>query len=390
MAPANNYIEIRLHIYRQLLIPESAMHIYPQRPHYSDDISDFSSDIATNGDSDDESRVSSEIQYDSDWDSVSDLSAINFCRAYERRYPTILRVNRQIYSEASSTMYNEGTFILEASHIACLSQDQKRLIHGGLVVWPDRNPWRHNPLLGSESEKNGLITYNSETMPGVMEPHVFKRFRKFHVHPSLADKWVMINEDTKAIDHAYAIKFQASLRESSFAEDLVKLISISPEITHLSILLTLSDVRLESLSGLFSAPRVMLEVDETKVAEIYDLKEAAHQRLTDLFLETKVFAPLLELTNVKNFTPKFEFNGYPTGRPYAPRSRDVALIRGIKEEVEKNFTEPAERPHGNFEDYPHVVVPSSSLARTPSKSAIRFRDLSATGWVFLKRFLDRI
>ncbi len=369
------------------------MHIYPQRPHYSDvsGNSDEASSVVTTDDySDSESGAGIDIQFDSDWDSISDFSVINFHRAYNRRYPAILRVNHQVYSEASSAMYNEGTFILEEDHIVCLSQDQKRLTYGGLVVWPDKNPWRHNPLLGAEIEKDGLVTCNSETMSGVMEPHVFRRFRQFHLQPSLAGRWVLINEETETINRACTLRFQDYLRESSFVEDLVKLISTSPEITQLSITLTLSDVRLESLSGIFSILRIIFERDETKVAEIYDLKETAHRRLTDIFLESrKNFAHLFDLTNVKNFIPQFVFDGYPKDRPYKPLAKHLALIQEIREKVEKNCRDPVDQPHGNFEDYCHIVVTSSSLNGAPSSLTTRVKHLSIRGWNLLNRVLGR-
>ncbi|KAE9376241.1 hypothetical protein N431DRAFT_435657 [Stipitochalara longipes BDJ] len=61
-----------------------------------------------------------------------------------RMHPTILRANKQIYSEASSLLYTEGIIVLEAGDIVCLSRTPLDIFGA-----PYHGAWRHNPLNGS-------------------------------------------------------------------------------------------------------------------------------------------------------------------------------------------------------------------------------------------------
>ena len=90
-----------------------------------------------------------------------------------RRYPEILRTNRQIYSEASSMLYSELTVNLQSCDVLCMTVRKD-------IVKASEKVWRHNPLDGiNTTNAIGQTVYSKPRLNGVMEPHVLARFKKF-------------------------------------------------------------------------------------------------------------------------------------------------------------------------------------------------------------------
>lgn len=89
-----------------------------------------------------------------------------------RRFPAILRANRQIYSEASSLLYTELNMHLQPGDVLCMKI-------GKDIVKASERLWRHNPLQGiGSTNPSGQTAYATPELNGVMEPHVLARFKK--------------------------------------------------------------------------------------------------------------------------------------------------------------------------------------------------------------------
>ncbi|KAF4630165.1 hypothetical protein G7Y89_g7981 [Cudoniella acicularis] len=97
----------------------------------------------------------------------------------EQRHLSILRINRQIYSETSSLLYSELRLLVKPGDIFCLRPD-------GDLCRPSKKVWRHNPLYGiGHKSVNGDQIYNTPKMDGLLEPHVFTRFQNVEIQATL-------------------------------------------------------------------------------------------------------------------------------------------------------------------------------------------------------------
>ena len=90
-----------------------------------------------------------------------------------RRFPAILRTNRQIYDEASSLLYSELNVILQPGNALCFEI-------GRDIVKASERLWRHNPLNGTCTTSSSPLTVcGTTTSDGVMARHVLARFKRF-------------------------------------------------------------------------------------------------------------------------------------------------------------------------------------------------------------------
>jgi hypothetical protein len=257
-----------------------------------------------------------------------------------RRYPAILRVNRQIYDEASSLIYTEGVLVVEPADVFALAKKPHALEFGV----PAYDIWRHHPLRDpGVVQQNGEVKYNTQPAEeGKMYPHVFARFQKIYFdanfdfeHTQNVELW--IDDSTHIIRKEDGDVFQQTLRESTIMKDFVKLLSQSPVINSLEIVL---EVEVMTNSNL-----MMEEVDEQDdhfeetEDKIDRLMDVSNERATELFLDSGVCETLLELDNVQKFNLKigFQDRNEEEEEKYELLPRHEHMLKEMKIAVEGNF-----------------------------------------------------
>lgn len=256
---------------------------------------------------------------------------------WDKRYPAILAANKQIYSEASSVLYTEGIIVVEAGDVVCLARNPYNVNFG----IPYSKNWRHNPLHGLGKEVDGVVTYDSATMGGKMDPHVFARFQKvffdanFDVeHTQAVELW--IDDDTHVVRAEDAERYKQLVRGSTVMTDFVELISKSPLITSLEMSL---EVEIMANSALMMQEMGSEDEDEETEQKLDALMEIADERATELFLDSGVCEYLKGLSNVKKFNFSFGFHHRKGEDRYEPLPRHVTLIKELKGAIEGNFPE---------------------------------------------------
>jgi hypothetical protein len=262
-------------------------------------------------------------------------------------YPEILRVNKQIYDEASSLLYTEGTVVIDAYDMFCLNKERppERVRFGAI---DDHVAWRHNPLEdpGTVAE-DGTVTYSTPDFGGLMEPHVFARFQKVlfdatfdELHMRDLEFWLDL--DTGKLADSDVSDFQRRLRRSPIIIDLVKVLSLSPFIKKLTINLLLevrSASRLDE-EDTDSEDDESAEREEGKLSLEERIEAAdllANQRATEALMDAKIWWPLKQLCNVKSFDFRNGFSDYDPPVEYQPPQRHVEMVQGLKKAVEANF-----------------------------------------------------
>merc|ERR1712093_741710 len=338
--------EIRLNIYRYLLLPTptSMISITPGDA-FEDDFSD-DEEVDVDVDLDDPSEDDTD-QSDSDDDMeggggeyITAAEANPFtAEDYEayRKHPAILRTNRQIYSEAISMFHTEAILVVEPGDIFCLSDNPQDLKFGAA----HQGVWRHNPLLGFGREVNGTVVYDSpEIEGGLLEPHVFARFQKIlfdanfdFEHTQNVELW--IDDDTHVVRQSDSEEFQRLVRSSSIIKDFVKMIEKS-RLASLEISL---EVEVMANSNMMMEEMLGESDDEADEVEekIDKLMEVANERATEMFLDSGVCNPLATITNVQSFDFTFGFEHREEGEKYKPLPRHVELIAQMKKVIEGNW-----------------------------------------------------
>lgn len=230
--------ELRLIIYRQLLFETIMIPMIPLSPTH-DPLDESDGDEWTDEDSDyldpedqlDDMFFENRIYIQTEEDGITKKKNL-------KRYPAILRTNRQIYSEASSLLYTEAILIIHPGDIFCLRKKPRDLEFGA----PNPCPWRHNPLKGVGKFANGIAKYETAEMGGRMEPHVFARFQKIYFlaifdfeHTERVELW--IDDDTHILHQGDILAYQEILDSSHVMKDFVNIVSRSPRITKLEIYL---------------------------------------------------------------------------------------------------------------------------------------------------------
>ena len=354
--------EIRLEIYRYLLLPSSVVYISPDEPPEStihDRIADSEdtpeasleetseNEWTDETDSDDNSMIS-EIMHDverelfSDDDSSSDGSDDMFDNDDEptKRDLAILRTNRQIYSEASYVFYSEAILTLEPGDIFCLARNPRRLEFGV----SEEMAWKHNPLKGiGKKNKKGVVVYNTRPLSGDIEPHIFAKFQKISFdayfdddHTQPLEMW--IDDDTHVVREEDASTFRRIFSGSNLIKDFVKILSNAPRITRLEIAL---EVEVLANSNLIMADLMEEWDDEDRGAQdkTEKIMDIANEKATELFLESGIMEPLKTLSNVSYCDLKFGFEHRGEGDEYKPPLKYVQMLKDMKETIESNFKE---------------------------------------------------
>ena len=89
-----------------------------------------------------------------------------------KRHLSILRTNRQIYTEASTFLHSDLTIVMEPG-------DALTDTPGNPTVKRSKNVWRHAPSNKLPvTSTSGQTVYTTTPLDGALEPHVFARFEK--------------------------------------------------------------------------------------------------------------------------------------------------------------------------------------------------------------------
>lgn len=328
--------------------------------------------------------------FDDDRDSDTDSELWPDSYVKSEMYMNILRVNRQIYHEASSLFYAEAELVLGVDDILCL--EQRSSGHREFFLSFDMDPpdnviWRYNPLKGiGKRDEEGVVTYESPPLEGLLDPHVFARFQKLSFEICFDEDYlppdfeIWINDDTLELNQSEADEYKTIMERSTMIRDIVKIISESQNITHLSI-------KLEAGIGALSANIVRArdadddydssidnEDDEERQAieDKADKTEcAANEKAAELLVESNLFDPLLQLSNVKNF--KFEFQFYheefaePEDPPFKPQQKTMEKIAAMKALIEDNYKKPD----------PDALVPKENAVASNKRKGKRKRSKRA-------------
>jgi len=148
------------------MLPLPADLVDPDDPEneWVDEDSDLDS---INDDFDHDSEISNDSsegwgrEYVSDWE-LDPITAADL--ENDKKYPAILRANRQIYNEASSLFYTEATLVVDPEDIFCLAKKPYALNFG---VPSDEPVWRYDPLKSvGKMNENGRVTYETLEMGG--------------------------------------------------------------------------------------------------------------------------------------------------------------------------------------------------------------------------------
>jgi hypothetical protein len=258
-------------------------------------------------------------------------------RENARKHPTILRANRQIFAEASAVFYTEATLILDPGDIFCCAKKPEDLKFGAPN---DDSPWRHNPVYGvGKTNANGVVTYATPEMRGLLDPHVFARFRNIlfdacfdYLQMHYVDFW--IDDETFVVNPEDAANFRKLVRTSPIMKDFVKILSNSPFISTLSI-----QLGVEVMAASNFMEQEMDDESDTDEGKGELIMEKSNERATEMFLDSNICDALLKLKNVGNFEFKIVLDDQQDDTEYEPLPRHVKLFKEMKEKIEGNFKE---------------------------------------------------
>ncbi|MCJ1248976.1 hypothetical protein MMC30_006197 [Trapelia coarctata] len=223
-------------------------------------------------------------------------------------YPAVLQASRQIYQEAAALLHSELTIQVPSGNVLSLATDILLLD----VQEPEtlgRGLWGHNPLDGVGHENpDGTRIYESPETDGLMEPHVFARFNNlnFDVEARFSDyrkrPWLCIGDGYKVETMRWEDEFRSTLQQSKVVHNIVKVVSNSPCIEQLWIILRV-DVGIDWVGGqsfiddLVKGDNLWYMIDR--------LTPVAAKHITDIIIESGLLLPLRSLPHVKSV--KFAF-----------------------------------------------------------------------------------
>ena len=262
-----------------------------------------------------------------------------------RRYPNILRTNRQIYSEASPMLYSELRVNLQPGDVLCMKASKD-------IVTASERVWKHNPLDGIGTTNGaGQTVYSKPKLDGVMEPHVLARFRKFAfelcidweaetlcaesdpawgnyemqhgVAPSL---FVHENMTVDPQDEANLLAFY---RHSTLIHQLVQILSNSPDIDSLEMSFEFQVLVRDGLGGEWDS-------DDNQDEAQSKMNDVANGRAMEIFMDGGFFAPLEKLSNVRAFEFAFTWVNHDD-ETYQPKPRHERMLTDLKQKIKDNY-----------------------------------------------------
>ena len=288
-----------------------------------------------------------------------------------KRHLSILRTNRQIYTEASTFLHSDLTIVMEPG-------DALTDTPGNPTVKRSKNVWRHAPSNKLPvTSTSGQTVYTTNSLDGALEPHVFARFERislvgdldfnldedaptFYINDDLSASaedeaeflsYLTATKDTTEwcknpfppdrFDHGRHSKFQAvafshvNVIQSSIADVIrrvVDLLSCSPIIRHLEFVLSVKVMCSNPDESIDSSD----EEDSDTEAEGLEKDVAADERATELFLESGILDPLRSLSNVMRFSLKIEMLGGDY-KSMKLKKKHLEIIGDLKKAIETNW-----------------------------------------------------
>ena len=242
---------------------------------------------------------------------------------------SILRTSREIYSEAASVLYSELNIVVHPGYILSLENSLPDL-YG--IELPIQDVWRHNPLLGiGYRKRNRNQFYYTPILGGLMEPHVFARFRKVHlqVKSYFEDQlpFLYINDDF-TFSWKEEKRIKGVLLDTTLMKTFVKILSNSPFLNELSVHLEMG-VGIAHGSGDTTEP----PFNTKELQQQSHLIAAAQARAAELFIDSGMLDPLLDLSNVKSFKLTFEQVDHNKQHTY------LETAKGLMRHIEGNYVD---------------------------------------------------
>ena len=240
----------------------------------------------------------------------------------------ILRINRQIYSEARALLYSQVPLAMELANIP--GAEEK---YGRDLVLKDKTIWRHGSPGGvSLREDDGSYVYSRPHLNGLMDPHVFANFQRFFINANFnfQDRKrlpMLLFDNTLHIDPRDRSDFAERLRNMTILEPLVQLLSNLPILRELSITF--------AVGASYTLRRGI-----TVVAGEMQLVHLARDQIVELFLDCGVLQPLAKLSNVQSFN--FEFEGRSNN--YYLQLRQRERLEELKATIKSNWKEKSKSP----------------------------------------------
>jgi len=250
-----------------------------------------------------------------------------------QRYTAILRVNRQIYLEASNLFYSKLTMILSPGDVISVNPTSQGIIQR------TKNLWRYHPESTWRLDKsNGKTHYKTPPMNGAMEPHVSARIRKI----LLDIDFDMLSFEPAPIEYLRndpqmyfkpKSDFVELITYSAFIQDFSKIISQSHIIDHLHVHFDI-DIAIEYDKWETDNEGSLRRIEPSKVL---DNMAIANQRTLETLPENEILAPLAKLTNIKSFTFALGGGLNREGDPYQMLSRHADKVHSLRSTIEGNW-----------------------------------------------------
>ncbi|KAK6597386.1 hypothetical protein H4I95_09657 [Botrytis cinerea] len=228
-----------------------------------------------------------------------------------RMWPEILRVNKQIYEEASSMFFTEATIVICCNDLFFLSN----------------KAFRMGTIFG------GTIQYDQEDLGGWLEPHMFAKFQKVVLDCALEV------EHTENISQLHT---QFDLRQG-LCQDLSKS-SVVNQLTINVLVEVTAETRLDAESIDTEDEEEMEEMDEKQ--DMADLE--ANIAATEIFMDCGLFKTLRHLKNVRKLEFRTGFADFEPPVDYKPKEKHQIMAQKLKSLVERNFKAPEESTRGGL------------------------------------------
>ena len=189
------------------------------------------------------------------------------------------------------------------------------------------------PLRGMGYRNGKHLQVNaSDRTSGHVEAHVFAKIESLNCYANLD----FDNKDLKPClrvekGHGFVAEdetqFGATLRQSDVIRNFVRLVSNSPFIDSLRMM-----IAIPLIPDVVSMQRTLTrEEDARMLKENMERKYATDRRAWELFLDNDMLAPLETLFNVRHFELR------PMLSHAQPQPRHVKMIQDLKEKIERNW-----------------------------------------------------
>lgn len=156
------------------------------------------------------------------------------------------------------------------------------------------------------------------------------------------EECLWIDDTSLTLNKIQVADYQAAMERLPIYKDLVRILAHSKHITELSITLE-ADV-VASSNAIERADDAGSDDEEEDWAELESRaeksQEAANERATEALFDSKMFDPLLKLSNVQNFHFSFSFlHRAEKEEVYKPSAAHTRKIISMKEVIEGKFKE---------------------------------------------------